>query len=222
MKTIAFRLILPVFALALIVGCADRTQDRAEIMDQLVRGEIPEEVDVYRIDPDASRVAWEGTRVGSGHDGTIAVHSGEIYVFDGEPLAGDVVIDMERIVVLDIENPTRNAQLRGHLESDDFFSVHTYPTASFEITSMVPIEDAAPGAPNYNVFGNMTIKGITHGIVVEGFIVWDGDRLVTTSVFSLDRSMWDVRYGSGSFFDNLGDNMIHDNINFELYIVALP
>ena len=36
----------------------------------------------------------------------------------------------------------------------------------------------------------------------------------------LNRAEFDVKYGSGSFFDNLGDNLIHDNFSVGFSLVA--
>ncbi len=203
----------------IVASCAGPSEKRAEIMERLEAGEIPAEVDVFTVDADASRVAWLGTKIGGQHDGTIGVHHGELYVYDGELLAGQVVIDMTRIVVLDIEDPNSNARLKGHLESDDFFSVATYPTATFEITRLEPLS-APAGENTHRVFGNMTIKGITHGIAFDAMIAVEGGQVSAYADFDLDRAEWDVRFGSGRFFDNLGDNLIHDDFNLKLDIVA--
>ncbi len=205
--------------LFIIASCAGPSEKRAEIMERLESGEIPAEVDVYTVDAHASRVAWLGTKIGGQHDGTIGVDHGGLYVYDGELLAGTVVINMNKIVVLDIENPNSNSRLVAHLESDDFFSVATYPTSTFEITRVEPLP-APVGETTHRVFGNMTIKGITHGIAFDATIAVEGDRVHAFADFDLDRADWDVRFGSGRFFENLGDNLIYDDFNLKLNIVA--
>jgi polyisoprenoid-binding protein YceI len=207
-----------VFAVA---SCAPRTDRKAEILEKLEMGEIPEDVDVLVLNTSLSEVAWEGKRItGSGHDGTIGVKEGKIYAFDGALLGGEVYIDMTRIVVLDLEDPGRNARLKGHLESDDFFSVADYPLAKLEIVRFDPIEDAAYGEPNYRVFGNLTIKGITHGIAFDAVVDVAEGWVEARADFSFDRSLYDVRFGSGSFFQDLGDNLILDEIFLSVDIVA--
>lgn len=206
-------------SLFIMASCAGPSEKRAEIMERLEAGEIPAEVDVFTVDAGASQVAWLGTKIGGAHDGTIGVHHGELYVYEGELLGGQVVIDMTQIVVLDIEDPNSNARLKAHLESDDFFSVETYPTATFEITRLEPLADPTEDA-THRVYGNMTIKGITHGIAFDSRIVLEDQWISTYADFDLDRADWDVRFGSGRFFDNLGDNLIHDDFNLKLNIVA--
>ncbi len=219
MKTVK-KLIMLIVTVVFMTACGSNGEKRAEIMERLERGEIPAEVVVFNIDPIDSQVAWRGTKIGGEHDGTIGVGQGELYVYDDELLSGEVVIDMTQIVVLDIQDPTNNARLQAHLESDDFFSVETYPVANFEITSVQAIENTLPGENNYRVFGNMTIKGITHGIAFDAMIELADDLIIARADFDLDRSRWDVRFGSGSFFDNLGDNLIHDDFNLKLHIIA--
>jgi polyisoprenoid-binding protein YceI len=200
-------------------SCAGPSEKRAEILEQLEAGELPEEVNIYNVDADASRVAWEGRQVRGTHDGTIDVHSGELYVYEGELLGGKVIMDMQQIVVLDIEDPEMNARLNGHLKSDDFFSVETYPTAEFEITSVEPLEQVTEEA-NHRVYGNMTIKGITHGIAIDAMIRVEDNFINAYADFDLDRSRWDVRFRSARFFENLGDNLIYDDFNLKMNIVA--
>ncbi len=212
------KLIWAMAALFVMASCAGPSEKRAEIMERLEAGEVPEDVIVYNVDADASQLAWEGTKVGGSHDGTIGVYHSELYVFDGELLMGEVIIDMNQIVVLDIENPESNARLRGHLESDDFFSVETYPIAVFEITSIDP--HAAGAEMSHRVYGNMTIKGITHGIAFDADVVVEDEYISAYADFDLDRTLWDVRFGSGRFFKNLGDNLIHDDFNLKLNIIA--
>jgi hypothetical protein len=207
-----------VFAVA---SCAPRTDRKAEILEKLEMGEIPEDVDVMALNPALSEVAWEGKRItGRGHDGTIDIKEGKIYAYDGALLGGEVYIDMTKIVVLDIEDPENNARLKGHLESDDFFSVADYPVAKLEIVRFDPIEEAAYGEPNYRVFGNLTIKGITHGIAFDAVVDLAEEWMEATAGFSFDRSLYEVRFGSGSFFEDLGDNLILDEIFLEVHIVA--
>ncbi len=214
---------LSVFAFAAIVmaSCGSGSDKKAEIIERLEAGEIPEEVTRAYVDVNASEVAWMGQKItGSGHNGSIAIKEGVIYVYDGQLWGGNMVIDMTQIVVLDITDPEMNARLKGHLESDDFFSVATYPEAIFEIVTFEPIETAVEGEPNFRVSGNLTIKDITHSLAFNA-IVNHGDGIINAYAdFDFDRSIYDVRFGSGRFFDNLGDNLINDDINLKINLVA--
>lgn len=219
------KILLLLFAVTSMIAlgsCGNRGGDRtSEMIEKLEMGEIPEEVDIYSVNVRQSTVGWVGKKItGSGHNGTIEIKSGELYAYEGDLLGGNLVIDMTGITVLDIEDPENNARLKGHLESDDFFSVATYPESSLEIVSFIPIEGAAAGSANYRVTGNLTIKGTTHGITFDSLINHTDDNILATASFDFDRSKYDVRFGSGSFFDDLGDNLILDEINLEVNLVA--
>jgi polyisoprenoid-binding protein YceI len=205
-----------------LFSCGSRGGDRtSEMIEKLELGQIPEEVDVYVVNTSQSNVEWEGRKItGSGHNGTIAVKSGELYSYEGQLLGGHIVIDMTRIAVLDIQDPGSNARLKGHLESDDFFSVATYPEARLDIASFEPLGDVAAGIPNYRVSGNLTIKGITHGISFNAIIHQSDERIHSSAAFDFDRSKYEVRFGSGRFFENLGDNLILDAIDLSVDLVA--
>jgi polyisoprenoid-binding protein YceI len=98
----------------------------------------------------------------------------------------------------------------GHLKSDDFFSVEQYPTSSLVITgSSRFINDRA------TVTGRLTIKGKTEPVTFE---TTRKDGTYSAS-FGVDRSKFDVRYGSDSFFDNLGDKAIDNVFTLDIQLV---
>ncbi|MBS4014646.1 MAG: YceI family protein [Bacteroidetes bacterium] len=213
--------IIPVIISILIASCGGEVRNPAEISGALTPGEKPENAVVKNIDADKTTVAWIGSKmVGSAHDGKIGVKSGELYLVDDVLVGGKIVIDMTKIVVLDIENPAMNARLKGHLESDDFFSVEKFPEAHFDMAQISQIEAAADGLPNFQIKGNLTIKGITHGIFFPAYVKVQDGKLTAKADFSFDRSLFDVRFGSGKFFENLGDNLINDEIRVGLDVVA--
>lgn len=220
MKKIAIKIALfaGVFALA---SCAPRGDRTSEMLERLELGEIPEEVDVFKVQTGQSDVAWLGqTIVGRSHDGTIGVQGGELFVYNGTLLGGRVDMDMNQIVVLDIEDPEMNARLRGHLMNDDFFAVDAYPVSTLELASFEPIEGAAAGEPNFRVTGNLTIRGITHGIAFNAFVDQNENKIHATADFAFDRSLYNVRFRSGRFFEDLGENLILDDINLNVNLIA--
>ncbi|HSV88965.1 MAG TPA: YceI family protein [Bacteroidales bacterium] len=220
MKKLKYLAILALFVFS-FTACAPRQANVAELVEAIEAGEIPEGVTRAAIDPAASNIEWLGQKItGDGHYGTINVKSGEFFVFDGQVLGGNVVVDMTTITVVDITDPGPAASLKGHLESDDFFSVATYPEANIRMVRLEPIEGAAADAPNYRVTGNLTIKGITHGIVFDARFDHADGNIEGFADFAFDRAKFDVRFASGSFFQNLGDNLINDNINLKVNLSA--
>ena len=172
---------------------------------------------VYKIDTNKSDVAWVGKKVTGQHNGKIKIASGDLEVKGNVVSGGIITIDMTTISNEDLKEKESNDKLLGHLKSADFFNVEKFPTAKFEIGKMTP-NTKAVGKNNYNVTGKLTIKGITKDVSFPATVVIAGNSLTANADFKLDRTLWDIKYGSGKFFDGLGDKMIHDDfaIKFEI------
>lgn len=158
---------------------------------------------------DKSSVTWKGYKVLGSHSGSVAIKEGTLE-FDGDVLTGgSFVIDMSSIACSDLTPGEGKEKLEGHLKSPDFFGIENYPSALLEITKVV--SRGKPG--DYKIIGNLTIKEKTNPVKFNA-VVMDG---LAKADIKIDRTEYDVRYGSGSFFDNLGDNTIYDE--FDLSIV---
>lgn len=158
------------------------------------------------IDSNASSVQWNAKKVTGEHEGTIKLIEGSLEM-DGETISGgNFTVDMTTIDCTDLTGEYKG-KLEGHLRSDDFFSVDKFPKASLVITkSEMKMKN------HYAMEGALTIKGITQPINFEMHV--EGDTAMTKLV--VNRSKYDIRYRSASFFDNLGDKMIYDD--FELAV----
>jgi polyisoprenoid-binding protein YceI len=175
----------------------------------------------YKIDPAQSNMTWNGKKVTGEHNGTVKISQGEILVNKNQVVGGNVLVDMNSIVDLDITDAEYNKKLIGHLKSDDFFSTEKHPTATFKVNSVTPIKGAKAGAANYNVNGNLTIKGITKPVTFPAVVNVQGNTITAKSdAITLDRTKWDIRYGSKSFFANIGDKAIHDDFTVQFNLVA--
>ena len=159
-------------------------------------------------------VNWEGTKVGGAHTGTINITEGSLEVKDGNIVGGKLTIDMNSLACTDLEGEYKG-KLEGHLKSDDFFGVEKYPTATFAITKAVP-----QGPGKYKVVGNITIKGTTEEIQFPAEVSVEGGKVTAKADLTIDRSKFDIRYGSGSFFDNLGDKTIYDDFELSISLTA--
>ena len=95
-------------------------------------------------------------------------------------------------------------KLVGHLKSDDFFGVATYPTASLTFTDV-----ASTGKNSYKVTGSITIKGKTEKVTFD-FSVYGSKA---NAAIKVDRTKFDVKYGSTSFFDGLKNKAIYDEFD---------
>lgn len=154
------------------------------------------------IKPSDAVVKWTGNKIGGSHNGEIKVKSGSLELKGGNIAQGNVVIDMKSISNADLKNETYNKKLVDHLMSDDFFGVEKFPTATFVMAKASKFKNGKA-----TVAGSLTIKGKTEPVSFE---VTKLNNVYTTQL-KVDRSKFDVRYGSNSFFDNLGDKAI-DNI----------
>ncbi|MGJ3233854.1 YceI family protein [Marivirga sp.] len=170
-----------------------------------------------KVDTNSSQIAWVGKKVTGQHNGTVDIKEGALEMEDGQVMGGSFVIDMTTIDVLDLEGEYKG-KLMGHLRSDDFFSVEKYPTAKFVITSIDKSE--ATDATHF-VAGDLTIKGITNKITFPANVTIENGKANAKASFALDRTKWEVRYGSGSFFDGLGDKMIYDDFELTVNLSSL-
>lgn len=166
------------------------------------------------LDLEKSVVIWKARKVTGAHEGTVALKSGNFDFADGVLTGGAFEIDMTTIDCIDLQGEWKD-KLVGHLKSDDFFGVNNFPTAKFVITSV--ISRGKPG--EYKVVGDLTIKETTKEIKFNAMIDDGGEARTGTANITIDRSEFNVRYGSGSFFDSLGDKTIYDEFDLEVSLV---
>ena len=176
--------------------------------------------EAYAVVPAESELAWNGKKVGGEHSGNINLQDGQLIVADDEVVGGEFTIDMNSITNTDLTDAKYNSDLVGHLKSDDFFGVEQHPTATFKINRISPIADAPAGQPNYNVEGDLTVKGKTNPVSFPATVSVENGTATAKGEVIVDRAKYDVRYGSKSFFDNLGDKVIDDNFTVSLDITA--
>jgi len=176
---------------------------------------------VYTIDNAQSVVEWIGRNLTGSHYGTINILSGSIPVKRGMPISASFTLDVDSIANHDLQDPALNNLLVAHLKSDDFFDVKKFPTASFEATSFKPRDGAKPGAPNFQVTGRLTMKGVTHEITFPAVITLRDDGVIVAEAhFDFDRTQWNINYGSGKLFEKLGRHLVYDIITLQMKLVA--
>ncbi|MDT0686074.1 YceI family protein [Autumnicola psychrophila] len=158
------------------------------------------------VNVEQSNINWKGKKLAGSHSGTINLKEGYINFEDNEPVGGEFLMDMPTIKVTDLSGKNKQ-QLEDHLKNEDFFAVDNYPTAKLVIKNVVKKEEGT-----YGVLGDLTIKEKTNPVTFDQNI--SGDSASAKVV--IDRSKFNVRYGSGSFFSNLGDNTIHDNFELDV------
>ncbi|MGY6647199.1 YceI family protein [Wenyingzhuangia sp. IMCC45574] len=155
------------------------------------------------IKKEKSTIKWVGKKVTGKHTGTIDFKSGEVTLKQGKLVGGSFVVDMKTINVTDLTGEYKG-KLEGHLNSDDFFGVATYPEAKFVITSV----------DGNTVKGDLTIKGHTEK---QAFTLVKKGKTISGDV-KIDRTKFGIRYGSSSFFDNLKDKAINNEFELSIHI----
>lgn len=169
----------------------------------------------FDIDTKASKVFWTGKKVTGEHTGYLSIANGTVDVENNTVVGANLTMDMKTIVNTDLEAGEWNDKLVGHLKSEDFFSVEKFPTGQFKITS---VKKSTAG--EYSVTGELTIKGITNEISFPAKIKVGNGTVVAEGTATLDRTKWNVQYGSGKFFAGLGDKMIYDEFEIAFEIQA--
>ena len=160
-----------------------------------------------------SKITWEGTKViGGGHQGTLDMKTGFIEFKDKKPVKAQVIVNMLSIKNTDLEDPKWNKKLVGHLNSDDFFSTSKHPEAKILVTSFQQKQKG-----HFDLNGTLTIKGISKPVQFSGQMIEKNNVVSTfTATLEIDRTEFNVRYGSGKFFEDLGDKMISDTIKIDV------
>ncbi|MDN3724653.1 YceI family protein [Aequorivita sp. SDUM287046] len=214
MKSTFLKITVMAFVTVGAFSCKNSEKDAEVTPEQAA--EATEMATEYTVDTAASQITWEGEKPTGKHNGTISLSSGTIHMNNGEIEAGNFVIDMNTITDLDLEGDQK-ANLEAHLKGTaegkegDFFNVKEFPTAKFEMT----------GVENNMVKGNLTIRDKTHAVEFPASVNMEGEKLMLKSeTFEIDRTKWDVNYGSKSVFPSLGDKFINDQVKITVSLVA--
>ena len=158
-----------------------------------------------RMEVKESTITWVGKKVTGKHTGTINLKEGYLEMEGENIVGGAFVMDMTSIQVTDLSGEWKD-KLEGHLNSDDFFGTANHPTAT------LVIESATKSESTFTVNGKITIKGVTEPITFD--LKMEGST--GTTALKIDRTKFGIRYGSGSFFDNLGDKTIYEDFDLDV------
>ena len=171
--------------------------------------------DHVKVNTSTSTVKWKGSKVTSFHEGNIKLSSGKLIFDHGKLVGGEFEIDMSTIVNTDMEGRMKQ-RLEWHLKNEDFFNVAEFPTSTITITNAVKGE-----GNTYKVVADLTIKGITHPISFDADVNVNGLNFLAAAKIKIDRTKWDIKYNSGNFFKDLGDKLILDEIEFDIFLLSV-
>jgi polyisoprenoid-binding protein YceI len=178
---------------------------------------------VYHIDTLKSVVEWTGRNINNRHFGRINIAEGKVVMVNGRLMSGSFVLDMTTISNSDLQDDGWRSMLHRHLNSEDFFDVDNFPTVTFTLSGGAPIADTTPGTANMEITGSLTIKDVTRPISFPAMVAAQEDGTVKAqATLDLDRTLFNVCYGSGKLYERLGMHLVNDLISIELFIVTKP
>lgn len=172
--------------------------------------------DTYQLDLQKSSLHWTGHKaIGTSHNGFLKFKEGSLEVSGNQLVSAIFVVDMTSLTNKDLaKKPDMQKKLVGHLMSKDFFNVEKFPTATFKVTKA-----ESKSAKEVLLKGTMTILGKAQPVEVLAQIEKTKTGGKGHANLVLDRTRWNIKYGSGKFFKNLGDKLINDEIDLELDII---
>jgi rhodanese-related sulfurtransferase/polyisoprenoid-binding protein YceI len=174
----------------------------------------------FRVDTEKSVIEWTGRNAYSSHFGTLRIATGEIEVTAGH-ITGTFDIDMNSITNKDLEGDELQPVLISHLESDDFFLTKLFPTARFNILSARPVDEPYLTTPNLTINGILELRGAKAEQEFMATVTRTEDSgLAIEAHFDMDRTKWNIIYGSTRFFEHLGMHLVFDLISIQVRISA--
>lgn len=162
-----------------------------------------------------STITWKAAKVTGEHYGKVKLSDAKMDYANGKITGGSFEMDMTSITVEDITDANSNKRLTDHLKSDDFFSVEKFNKSSFKIK-----EAKSSNGKDYQITGDLTIKGITNPVTFPAKVEVVGGKITATAKITFDRTKFDIKYRSGSYFENLADKLIYDEVSLDVKLVA--
>ena len=168
------------------------------------------------IDLKKSRVEWTGKKLTGEHYGEIRLNQGYLIFSKRRLTGGHFEMDMNTIACTDITDEKSNRRLVDHLKSDDFFSASKFPNSKFKITGV-----EYKSENNYLITGNLSIKDKTNILSFPATVTSENGVNTAKATMVFDRSKYDIKFGSQSFFENLGDKLVYDDIEIKIELILM-
>lgn len=205
--------IIFLFVVAIFSSCNNSSEAKQEKTnkEEVIKTEKTIENGDFIVSNSASSVVWSAEGLAHGHTGGIKIVAGKFTILNGKVSEGAATIDLNSITCSDIKDENKNKDLLDHLKGEDFFNVAEFPTATIEIS------EATDGN---NVKAKLTIKDKTEEIVFPVELSIEGENIIVSSKFSIDRTKFGVTYNSKNFFKEIGDRMIKDEVSFSIKLTG--
>jgi polyisoprenoid-binding protein YceI len=153
----------------------------------------------YQVNTEASTIAWVGKKPIYTREGTVSFESGYI----NENYEGEFAVQMSSIT-------SQFDGLTDALKGQDFFDVINFPQATLTTTGYVDGE----------LKGTLNVLGISEEVSIPAEVNFNENSAVIVAQFMMDRTDFGIQFGSGSFFENLGDQIIDDEVELNVSVVA--
>jgi len=186
---------------------------------EITRKYVPPKIEdgEYELDLEKSKVLWIGRNKGNSHMGTIDAIKGGVIVLANKPTDSEFVLDFNTIKCIDLAGDDSHDYLIKHLHSADFFLTSRFPHATFVINHVEKISGRTQSELNYDVSGELTMRGQTHTISFEAAIHPDQEGGITAQAHvDIDRTDWGMVYGSERFLRHLGMHILQDEVTLDL------
>ncbi len=169
----------------------------------------------YAIDPTHSRIGFVArhamvTKV----RGSFNEFEGTGYFDTNSPASSNLQLTIQAASI-DTRNPDRD----GHLRSNDFFDMETYPQITFASTAVEQVDPE-----NYRVTGDLTIKGVTKPVTVDfeysGTAVdpYGNQRIGLDGKTTINRKDWGVNWNAAL---EAGGVLVSEKITLEFEVSAI-
>ncbi len=174
----------------------------------------------FRVDTGQSVIEWSGRNPNTKHFGTVGIKKGQVAV-KNSIITGVFEIEMESIDNTNLKGDELHPVLVSHLKSDDFFFVKIFPTAVLTINQGRAVQTPFLSSPNYDFKATLELRGIKADLAFQATVTKTEDGgLAAEAHFDIDRTQWEVIYGSTRFFENLGMHLVFDLVSFQVKIIA--
>ena len=211
MKKISFAILsLSIF----LAACEDPAANKARAVTSTAStpaanapAAAPVKGESLALTPDNSKVLFTGSKVTGKHDGGFNKFAGEINLVNGKAEDSSVKVDIETSSVF-----TDADGLTKHLQTGDFFEVEKFPKASFTSTKITP--DAAKGADQYTVTGDLELRGVRKSVTFPAKIVLGPTDVAVNSEFAINRKDFGIVYTGKA------DDLIRDDVVIKLDLKA--
>ena len=175
--------------------------------------------DTLHVDLDNSQINWIGRKVTGEHTGTLKFSNGWVLMDKKTLVGGKLIFDMTSISNTDIESVEWKQNLEDHLKAEDFFYVDSFPRAILEIKETQENLDKI-SASNNQILADLTIRGIKQELSFPISLQQSDSIFLAKGTVNIDRTMYNIKYKSGKFIENLGDKLIYDDFTVEFIVLT--